>query len=188
MEEWGELRGKLIRFVELKFYSRPQIRDLAEDIVNETIVEVLRHEGDCNFGYLSKACIHTAYRHFKRLDVDKRVLQGLDSVLEFVDDGDVVEEIISNEDTVAILTSLEVLKQIERVIVVQRYFGDFSFSEIAESNHIKLNTVLSHHRRALEKLRPRLSTFAVDREKHSRPLRESKTCERERNFSELFRG
>lgn len=185
MNEWEELRENLVRYVKQKFYSRPQIRDLAEDIVNDTIAEVLPHREKCNFGYLSKACVHTAYRQFRKLDTDTRSARTFDSLLEFVDEQDVVKEIIDNEDTAEILASLEVLKQIERVIVVQRYFGDYSFAEIAESNHINLNTVLSHHRRALEKLRPRLAMFAVDRGK--RPRAAEKDGDRKHHFAELFR-
>jgi DNA-directed RNA polymerase specialized sigma24 family protein len=52
---------------------------------------------------------------------------------------------------------LKVLREIERVVITQRYYGDLSFVEIANTNGLKLNTVLSHHRRALGKLRPQLT-------------------------------
>jgi len=63
------------------------------------------------------------------------------------------------EDTVVILQSLQTLKQIEQIIISERYYGEFSFREISERHGINLNTVLSHHRRALEKLRPTLAKY-----------------------------
>ena len=73
--------------------------------------------------------------------------------LSFINEDDFVNDILKEEDTREILDSLEVLKQIERIIITQRYFGDLKFNEIAEKNNLKLSTVKSHHRRALEKLR-----------------------------------
>jgi len=59
------------------------------------------------------------------------------------------------------------LRDIEQIVITQRYYGDFSFAEIAKFNGLKLNTVLSHHRRALAKLRPLLiKTFKFGREQH----------------------
>ncbi len=169
MQEWEELRASLVRYVKIKFYSRQSICELADDIVNEAFAEVFRHgesaEEKANFGYMSKVCIHVAFRVFKKSDCEKKRVIGIDSFIEFVDAKYVVEEIMQSEDTKEILNSLETLKEIEKVIIMQRYYGDYSFAEISKANDIKLNTVLSHHRRALEKLRPRLSTFAEDRVK-----------------------
>ena len=74
-----------------------------------------------------------------------------------LDETDIVEEILQAEDTYAVLESLKVLRDIERVVITQRYYGNFTFAEIAKRNGLKLNTVLSHHRRALDKLRPQLT-------------------------------
>ncbi len=168
MGELEELRTKLIEYVKTKFYSRPQIRELADDIVNQAFSEVLPNIDKCNFGYLAKACIHIAYRYFKRTDNEGKSILSFDDTLSFLDETDVVDELAESENTAEIFNSLDALKEIERVIVFQRYYGDFSFAEIARENSIKLNTVLSHHRRALEKLRPRLSALAGERIKQRR--------------------
>lgn len=182
MEEWEELRTQLVQFMKHKFYSRAQITLLADDIVNEAITNVLPDKNKCNFAYLSKVCIHIAYRQFKKIDIDEKSLINIDNILGFVNEDDIIDEIIESEDTAEILTSLEILKQIERIIVLQRYYGDFSFAEIAQKNGMKLNTVLSHHRRALEKLRPHLSKFVDDRVKQEINTRQRKNG----NFSKLF--
>ncbi len=165
MDCYESLYNHLIAYTCRKFYSRPVICELADDIVQQVFVEVLscKDPYKLNFGYMSKACIHAGYRIFRRLDADKVMLSDYDEAISFLDGEEVVNEIISAEDTAEILSSLDVLKEIERVIILQHYFGDFSFAQIAKENGIKLNTVLSHHRRALEKLRSRLSIFSHER-------------------------
>jgi DNA-directed RNA polymerase specialized sigma24 family protein len=80
-----------------------------------------------------------------------------DSGTTLLDETDIARELIQTEDAAAVLESLKTLRDIERVVVTQRYYGGFSFAQIAEENGLKLNTVLSHHRRALGKLRPQLT-------------------------------
>jgi DNA-directed RNA polymerase specialized sigma24 family protein len=52
-------------------------------------------------------------------------------------------------------------------VITQRYYNDFSFAEIADRNGLNLNTVLSHHRRALAKLRPQLTRLLGYRKEQS---------------------
>lgn len=155
----GELHGELIRYVRYKFASRPSIAEASEDIVGDVLLEFYAKHGTAsekeNFGYLSVACIRRAYKRFKAWDAQRNVT--LDECLHFLSDDDVVDEIIQNDDTDALFKSLEVLKVIEKSIVIGRYYGDLKFSEIAENLGLNINTVKSHHRRALEKLRRRLS-------------------------------
>lgn len=180
MDEWGELRNNLVQYVKSKFSTRPAIYDLSEDIVDEAIMETIKQQdnGKCNFGYLSKVSVHIAYRYFKRLDNDKIYINTLD----FIDTPNAVDEIMQSESAAEVLNSLDILKQVERVIILQRYYGDYSFAEIAAANNIKLNTVLSHHRRALEKLRPELYAFSEDRVKKA----EQTNPKNLGNFSKLF--
>lgn len=167
MKESEELRKKLIEFVKRKFYSRQDICILSDDIVNQSFVELYQSptydKQKENFGYLSKACIHIAFQLFKDIDNECKTIIHLDNLLEFVDSADIVEEIIQSNDTADILQSLETLREIEKTIILQHYYRDFTFSEISKANNIKLNTVLSHHRRALEKLRSSLLEFSEDK-------------------------
>lgn len=164
-----ELWIQLVLFVRKKFYSRQQIFDLAEDIVNQAFLDVIKIEDSkkLNFGYLSKACIHIAFRLFKRNILEISVTEDYDDCLLFLNSESIVDEIIEKENSKEILDSLDVLKSIERIIIMQRYYGNYSFNQIAESNGLKLNTVLSHHRRALEKLRPLLSEFSCGRNRNT---------------------
>jgi len=129
---------------------------MVDEIVNQTFLDVTKSPGfnieQYNFGYMSVACIRTAYKMFHRNDYDITVSYDLCAPL--IDEEVFVAELEQAEDTALILQSLQTLKQIEQVIIRERYYNEFSFREISERHNIKLNTVLSHHRRALDKLRP----------------------------------
>jgi len=136
---------------------------MAEDIVNQAFHDVMKSPDfstdQYNFGYMSLACIRIAYKVFHKNELDNSnvIRFGLD--IPLIDEDSFVEEIEKAEDTEAILKSLQTLKNIEQIIINERYYGYFSFREISERYEINLNTVLSHHRRALEKLRPILSLY-----------------------------
>jgi RNA polymerase sigma-70 factor (ECF subfamily) len=155
----GELYEELTRYVRHKFSSRPGIAEASEDIVGDVLLEFYAKHGTGsdkeNFGYLSVACIHRAYKRFKAWDAQKNA--ALDDCLHFLSDDDVVEEIIQNDETDTIFKSLEILKVIEKAVIIGRYYGDLKFAQIAENLGLNISTVKSHHRRALEKLRQRLT-------------------------------
>lgn len=179
MDKRSELRDELLRFIKAKFWSRTGIVDCAEDIVNEAFLALLENKNYSankeNFGYLSIVCIRIAFKYFKKLDNSEKYKISLDTCLDFISEADFVEDIMQSDDASAVLKSLDILKEIERIIVSQRYYGNYTFSEIAEKNGIKLNTVLSHHRRALQKLRPAFTRFFDFSENQTTLKQERKT-------------
>jgi len=74
-----------------------------------------------------------------------------------ISEDEVIKQIIEHEQASEVLESLDTLRAIERTILTLRYYEDCSFAEISRKTGIKINTVLTTHYRALEKLRPRLS-------------------------------
>lgn len=169
MDNLEALRDELIVYIRKKFYTRRNIIDMADEIVNQTFLDVKKSPGfsadeHYNFGYMSTACIRTAYKVFHRNDRDNKITVSFELSTPLIDEDSFVDEIMNAEDTAFILQSLQILKQIERIIVNERYYGNFTFKEISERHNINLNTVLSHHRRALEKLRPVLSRYFDFRE------------------------
>lgn len=145
------LRNELLRFIRRRFSNLHNIADLAEDIVHDAFAAV-RTEDQMNFGYLSTVCVRLAYREHKR-----QKKQGMDYIDLLVSEDDVVAQVLEREDASAVLASLDTLREIERKILVLRYYEDCSFAEISRKTGVKLKTVLTTHYRALEKLRPRLS-------------------------------
>jgi DNA-directed RNA polymerase specialized sigma24 family protein len=139
-----DLRCKLYRLIKYKFATYPNVADLAEDIVHDAYValrssKAFRPEKE-NYGYLSVVCIRLAYRKFMTQAADIQQLSIDTEGTSLINQGDIVNEIIQAEDTHAVLESLKVLRDIERIVVTQRYYGDFSFTKIAEINGLKLNT------------------------------------------------
>ena len=158
-----ELRNKLIQLIRYKFASYPNIMTLADDIVHDAYIALrsskVFHSEKENYGYLSVVCIRLAYRKLMEQAAEFQQLSIDSEGTSLLDETDIVSEILQAENTDEILESLKVLRDVERIVVTQRYYGDFSFAKIAEINGLKLNTVLSHHRRALGKLRPRLTNI-----------------------------
>lgn len=167
MGDIENLRENLITYIKKKFYTRNNIVAMADEIVNQTFHDV--RKSPCftmeqyNFGYMSQACIRTAYKVFHRNDQDNDIMVSFDLTAPLIDEDNFVDEIEKAEDTAFIVQSLQTLKQMEQIIIRERYYHDFSFREISEQHGINLNTVLSHHRRALEKLRPVLSKYFSER-------------------------
>jgi RNA polymerase sigma-70 factor (ECF subfamily) len=161
----GGLRDALIRLVRHKFAGYPNVALSAEDIVHSAYISLrssrgYTHEKE-NYGYLSVACIRLAYRSFMVQAADFQQVYLDAEGTSLVDEADIADELMQAEDTRTILESLKILREIERIVITQRYYGDFSFAEIAKANGLKLNTVLSHHRRALGRLRPQLTKLLV---------------------------
>jgi len=159
----GELHDELARLIKRKFSGYPNAASLADDIVGDAYVRLRsskKYEAEKeNFGYLSVVCIRLVYRKFMAQATDfGRVYLDAEGT-SLLDETDVVDEIIRTENTSAILKSLRVLRDIERIVITQRYYRDLSFAQIANTNGLKINTVLSHHRRALGKLHPQLTNL-----------------------------
>lgn len=148
-----ELRHELICFIRRKFSNINDIFNLAEDIVHDAFL-LIKDEKNYNFGYLSTTCVRLAYREYKR---QKQQECGYIDIL--ISEDDVVRQVMEYESASEVMASLDTLREIERTILSLRYYEDFSFAEISRKTGVKLNTVLTTHYRALEKLRPRLSKF-----------------------------
>ena len=136
---------------------------MADEIVNQAFLDVKKSPGftpdHYNFGYMSVACIRVAYKVFHLNDQENNIFLSFDLTTPLIDEFNFVDEIEKADDTEFIIRSLLTLKQIEQIVIRERYYGEFSFREISERHGINLNTILSHHRRALEKLRPIISTY-----------------------------
>ena len=156
-----ELRNSLIKLVRNKFANHPNVILLADDIVHDAFIKLNSsksyHPDKENYGYLSVVCIRLAYRMFISQASEHQQISLDAEGTSLLDESDIVEELIKTEDANAVLDSLKTLRDIERIVITQRYYGNLSFIQIAKDNGLNINTVLSHHRRALGKLRPQLT-------------------------------
>ena len=158
-----ELRNSLLKLVRYKFSKYPNVSLLADDIVHDAYIKLRTSKSYLpekeNYGYLSVVCIRLAYRKFISQSKEHKQISLDAEGTSLLDETDIVHELIKAENTEAVLESLKTLRDIERIVITQRYYGDFSFAHIAKRNGLNINTVLSHHRRALGKLRPRLTNL-----------------------------
>jgi DNA-directed RNA polymerase specialized sigma subunit, sigma24 homolog len=157
------MRAELVAYVRRRFSNLRDIELASEDIVDESFALVLaRGDGAAlsrNFPYLAAVCSHVAcgvYRGMKRDSLRAPELESLD---ELAGSDDPSLPALDAERARAIAESLGALRDIERAIVVQRYYGEASFAEISRATGVNLNTVLSHHRRALMKLKSLLAPY-----------------------------
>jgi RNA polymerase sigma-70 factor (ECF subfamily) len=166
-----KLHNELLRLIQRKFAGYPNVASLADDIVNDAYMRLRSSKSyepeKETYGYLSVVSIRLAYRKFMAQATDFGQVYLDAGGTSLLDETDIADEIIKAENTSAILESLKVLRDIERIVITQRYYGDLSFAEIANANGLKLNTVLSHHRRALGKLRPQLTNLLGYRKEES---------------------
>ncbi|MCL2276499.1 MAG: hypothetical protein FWC21_01240, partial [Treponema sp.] len=99
-----DLRENLVSYIKKKFYSRRNIVDMADEIVNQTFLDVAKSAGfnneQYNFGYMSAACLRTAYKVFHRKDNDKKISIYFDLTSPLIDEDSFTEEIEKAEDTV----------------------------------------------------------------------------------------
>ena len=97
MDELEKLRVELISYVKRKFYTRYNIIDMADEIVNQAFLDVLKSpnfdEAHYNFGYLSVACIRIAYKLFHRNDYDSSILISFDITTPLIDENTFIEDI-----------------------------------------------------------------------------------------------
>ena len=63
------------------------------------------------------------------------------------------ENVIRSETVVAVREAMKALSEPQRRVVLARMHGDQTFAEIAAESGLPLGTVLTHMRRALEKMR-----------------------------------
>jgi RNA polymerase sigma-70 factor (ECF subfamily) len=161
-EELNALRDRLVNYVMGKFSNVNNIVELADDIVNQAIVECQQARtftpGNLNFGYLAKICINLAIKHFRQQQWEQTNTVNFEDTHHKIDD-DTRYVTLASADREVVLDTLELLREVEQKIVYLRYYHDYTFAEISAEMGMNINTVLTCHRRSLEKIRPRLTRF-----------------------------
>jgi len=139
----------------LRMLGRPEE---AEDMTQETFVAAFRSirtfRGDGSLrGWLLRIATRRCYRRIAQ----RRPTAGLDSIGER-QLGDRSSEptrvVVAAESRDEIRAAVERLDEPYREVVALRFFGELSLAEVAEATGRPLNTVKTHLRRGLERLRP----------------------------------
>lgn len=132
----------------------------AEDVTQEAFVMAYRsmpsYRGDGSpRAWLLRIAQRIAFRRLSQ----RRVTAGLDAIPE-PRIADASEEparvLVADEDRSAVRQAVVQLPEPYREVVALRFFGDLSLAEIADATGRPINTVKTHLRRGLERLRPAL--------------------------------
>lgn len=147
----------------LRILGRPHD---AEDVTQESFVTAYRaiggYRGDGSLrGWLLRIATRQSFRRLSQ----KRPTVELDSIGEkpLADSSlDPTRVVLAAEERDEIRHSVANLPEPYREVVALRFFGELSLAEVAEATGRPLNTVKTHLRRGLERLRPIISSQATD--------------------------
>lgn len=139
----------------------------AEDVTQESFVAAYRairtYRGE---GSLRAWLLRIATRQsFRRLS-QRRATVDLDAIPapRLADaSSEPTRVVIDLESRRAVQEAVAALPEPYREVVALRFFGDLSLAEVADATGRPLNTVKTHLRRGLERLRPTLGDRAMDR-------------------------
>jgi RNA polymerase sigma-70 factor, ECF subfamily len=145
----------------LRILGRPHD---AEDVAQESFIAAYRSaasfRGDGSLrGWLLRIATRQSFRRLSQ----RRPTADLDAVGESVlrdDRADPTRAVVAAEEQHAIRRAVAELPEPYRETVALRFFGELSLAEVAESTGRPINTVKTHLRRGLERLRPILEPEA----------------------------
>jgi RNA polymerase sigma-70 factor (ECF subfamily) len=148
----------------LRILGRPQD---AEDVTQESFVAAYRaigtFRGDGSLrGWMLRIATRQSYRRLAQ----RRPNQDLGSVPEphLADaSGEPTRLIVAAEARDSVRRAVAELPDPYREVVALRFFADLSLAEVAEATGRPLNTVKTHLRRGLERLRPTLGDAGSSR-------------------------
>jgi len=143
----------------LRILGRPHD---AEDVAQESFLMAYRslgsYRGDGPLGgWLMRIAMRQAYRRLGQ----RRETSELPSELPLGSPDDPLASTLAGERQREIRLAVAALKEPYREVVALRFFGEMSLEEIAATTRRPLNTVKTHLRRGLERLRPILGREAV---------------------------
>ena len=148
----------------LRILGRPHD---AEDVTQESFVAAFRairtYRGE---GSLRAWLLRIATRQAFRRLAQRRATVALAAIPEptLADgSGDPTRVLVDLESRREIRDAVTALPEPYREVVALRFFADLSLAEVAEATGRPLNTVKTHLRRGLERLRPAFGTGGVDR-------------------------
>jgi len=122
-------------------------REVAEELAQDALAVVHRRwaELDNPGGFLRTTLVNMARSHQRRAILERRVL------------GTIVPPPPLDDDDRAVWDEVRALRPRDREVIVLRFHEDLSLEQIASVLDLPVNTVKTRQRRALERLRRRMS-------------------------------
>lgn len=132
-------------------------RPLAEDLVQETFLRVLRsirqyHSAQRFKPWLYTIATNLARDHFKRADT-RRTDPIQTGTLSLPDPNQPEPTFLAHDDARQVIAALAQLPDLQRETVILRYYQDLSLAEIAETLNIPVGTVKSRLSIGLNRLK-----------------------------------
>ncbi len=148
----------------LRIMGRPHD---AEDLTQEAFLAAYRSirtfRGDGSLrGWLLRIATRQCFRRLSQ----RRPTAALDAIPEpRLDDptADPTRSVLAAEQRDAVRDAVAALDEPYREVVALRFFAELSLAEVAETTGRPLNTVKTHLRRGLERLRPLIANEGLDR-------------------------
>lgn len=139
----------------------------AEDVTQESFVAAYRgiggYRGDGSLrGWLMKIATRRAFRRLSQRRPDAE-LDALPEPILADATADPKRLVVAAEARAEIRDAVARLPDPYREVVALRFFGDLSLAEVAEATGRPINTVKTHLRRGLERLRPVVAAEDPDR-------------------------
>lgn len=152
---WGQLLSRYEKPVYLYGVRMTSNRDDAKDLMQDIFISVYRnlglYQGTGKFkSWLFKIAHYRCIEYYRR----KKPLQSIDDTPELAD-GNATPDMCYAGDAQqqTLLLAMQTLPIAQREVVELKFFGQFTFAEIAQQLHVSPNTVKARLYSALAKLK-----------------------------------
>jgi RNA polymerase sigma-70 factor (ECF subfamily) len=169
----GEAYRKLINIYQARLFGYlwrfSESNTMAEELFQETIIKVWKgfkkYSHQKKFSSWLFTIAHNVAMDCLRQRKNKNIFVSIDKV-----DNDTLsvspeEDLIKKERVDRINNSIEYLSEKQKRVFLLRQHGELSFKEIAEATNEPINTVLSHMRYAVKKIKKQLEEENEPRQK-----------------------
>jgi RNA polymerase sigma-70 factor (ECF subfamily) len=135
-------------------------REAAEDVVQTTFAKAAHAAGDVPpeaiKSWLYRVAFHEAVTWKRRSSVDRKATQELRDRRDNRDSESPEEPLVRREIVEQVREAIQSLPANQQQVVQARVYQEKTFAQIAAEMGVPLGTVLTHMRRALDKLRRKL--------------------------------
>ena len=153
---WTAQYGGLVRGYLMSMVRRA---DVADDLSQEVFLnawkglDLYTEQGEAK-AYLMKIAYRVVCNAKRRRSMEVNVDDETWTAIDPVDaSSDPAQKIHQAELNATLSAVLDQLSEAEKKVLTLRYFGEMKFNEIADLIELPLNTVLSHARRGLARMR-----------------------------------